>query len=112
MDKTFNWKPYIIFILIFSAIIAVINYRITIGLLIGTIAYFLNDLLLSKKFPRLDSNSKAVGSIILYMFLQGTIIVFAAVLTWFLGKLPCFLGNFAGLTLPTFYYLILRIFKK
>lgn len=112
MDKGFDWKKYQIFALIVCGVAFILKWKVGFGFLVGTISYFLNDKLLSKRFPTLDSNGKAIGSVIGYMFLQGVVIFATAVVCWFVGRFESFFAAFAALTLPTMYFIILGIFKK
>lgn len=112
MDINFNWKNYLIFAGLFSVTISIFKWKIGVGFIIGTIAYFLNDKLLSKRFPSLNSSSKAIGSVIIYILLQGLIIFATAVVCWFIGRFESFFAAFGALTLPTMYFIVSGIFKK
>lgn len=112
MTKYFNWKPYLIFLGIVTVICLFINWRISAGLVIGTVTYFINDKLNEKKFPSLSGNGKALGSMTLFMLMQGAIIALCAVGCWFLGRLYSFLAAFVALTVPTFYFIIRSVSKK
>ena len=112
MSKDFNWKPYLIFLGIVTGICLFINWRISAGLIIGTVTYFINDKLNEKKFPSLSGNGKALGSMTLFMLIQGALIVRCAVGCWFLGRLYSFLAAFVALTVPTFYFIIRSVSKK
>ena len=112
MSKDFNWKPYLIFIGIVAIICLFINWRISAGLAAGTFTYFVNDKLNEKKFPSLSGNGRALGSMTLFMLLQGAFIALCAVGCWFLGRLYSFLAAFVALTVPTFYFIIRSVSKK
>lgn len=112
MSKDFNWKPYLIFIGIIILFCLFVDYRISLGLLIGTIVYFIKDKLNEKKFPNLNGTSKAMGSMIFFMLLQGFLIASTAMICWFIGKLAAFLAAFVALTVPTFYFIIRSVTKK
>ena len=112
MDKNFSWKNYWIFSIIVVVVTTIINWKIGVGFAIGTIAYFLKDKLLSKRFPHLDSNLQAFSSLAFYMFMQGVIIAATAIACWFIGKFPCFIAGFAGLILPINYFIVKGMIKK
>lgn len=112
MDSSFDWKKYLIFAAIVVVATECFKWKIGFGFLIGTISYFLNDKLLSKRFPKLDSSGKAIGSVIGYMFVQGLVIIATAVICWYVGKFESFFAAFAALTLPTMYFIISGIFRK
>ena len=112
MSKDFNWKPYLIFVGIITLVCLFVDYRISLGLIIGTICYFVNDKLNEKKFPNLNGTSKAMGSMMFFMLLQGFLIAITALICWFIGKLAAFLAAFVALTIPTFYFIIRSVTKK
>ena len=111
MDKNFVWKPYLFFVGILALITLVINYKITIGLVLGTLYYFLNDKLIVKKVPSLDSKLKVTGSFLVIGIVQFILITAVALLSYWIGGLYSFFGSFAGITMPHFYYLIKQIFS-
>ena len=112
MSKDFNWKPYLIFVGIITLVCLFVDYRISLGLIIGTICYFVNDKLNEKKCPNLNGTSKAMGLMMLFMLLQGFLITITALICWFIGKLAAFLAAFVALTIPTFYFIIRSVTKK
>ena len=112
MTKDFNWKPYLIAVGIVTVACLFFNWRISAGLVLGTVTYFLNDKLNEKKFPSLSGNGKALGSMTLFMLIQGALIVLCAVGCWFIGRLYSFLAAFVALTVPTFYFIIRSVSKK
>lgn len=112
MKTAINWKPYFICAGILSIVVAVFNWKIAVGFVIGTIFNFINLFLSSKKFPRLDGKAKAVGSALAVMTLEGLITVGMAIGTYFIGGIPCFLAGFAGMILPNLYFFIVGSISK
>lgn len=112
MSKDFNWKPYIIVIIVISCLSCLINWRIGFGICLGSLYFFLNDKLNQKKFPNLDGKGKAISKVFLIIFLQFIMIVAVALFSYYVGKLYSFFGTFAGMTVPHFYFIIKELVKS
>ena len=114
MSKDFNWKPYYIGAAIVALFSCLFSWKIGFGIALGSLFFFINDKLNQKRFPSLDSNSKAIGSIIGIGFIQFIMIAIVAIISYYVGKLPAFFGAFAGMTIPHFYFMFkeLRNIKK
>ena len=106
MLKQISWKYYLIFVVIVSIISLFFDYNITIGIILGTLVYFLNLKLAEKKFPNLNDKTKAISGALLVISLQGILTVVMALATWFIGKLPCFLTGFVSMIVPNIYFFI------
>lgn len=111
MSKDFNFKPYLIGVLIVSALSCIFSYKIAIGILIGTAYFFISDKLNQNKFPKLNSKSLAVGKVFLIIFIQFLLITVFAVASYYIGGLYCFFGTFAGITIPHIYFIIVELKK-
>ena len=111
MSKDFNFKPYLIGVLVVSALTCIFSYKIAIGIVLGTIYFFISDKLNQKKFPNLNSKSIAVSSVLLIGFIQFILIVAVALLSYYIGGLYSFFGAFAGITIPHIYFIIVELKK-
>lgn len=111
MSSSFNWKPYCIGVLIVALLSCIINWRIGLGIILGSIYFYLNDKLNQKKFPHLDSKLKVTGSLFLIILLQFMMICGIALLSYRIGGLYSFFGAFAGMTIPHFYFIIVELTK-
>ena len=106
MDANFNWKPYLITIIIVSVLVMIFNFNIGIGIVIGTVFYFINDRINLKKFPRLDTNMKAVGSMLGLMFVQGIFMIIGGLISYFIGGLASLLSCFLAQIVPSIFFII------
>ena len=114
MSKDFNWRPYCIGASIVALFSCLFSWEVAFGIVLGSFYFFINDKLNQKRFPKLDSSGKAIGSIIGIGFIQFVMIVIVALLSYYVGKLPAFFGAFAGMTIPHFYFMFkeLKNIKK
>ncbi|GEM_PF-5658974 len=106
MLKSADWKKYLIIVSVIAVISVFFNYLITVGIVLGTLCYFVNLKLAEKKFPRLDQKSVAVGGALAVIFAEGLITCIMAAGTWFIGRMPCFIGGFAAMIVPNIYFFI------
>ena len=106
MSKDFNWKSYYVVVAVIAIFSCLFSWKIAFGIVLGSLYFFVNDKLNQKRFPKLDSNSKAIGSIIGIGFIQFIMIVIVALLSYYVGRLQAFFGTFAGMTIPHFYFII------
>lgn len=111
MRMAINWKPYLIFSVVISIIMAILNWKIGVGYLIGTIMNFFNLFLINKKFPKLDGKKKTVSIALIVMLFQGLLTAIMAIVTYLIGGLPCFLSSFAGMIVPHFYFVLMSLKK-
>ncbi|MDO5440860.1 MAG: hypothetical protein Q4F12_04915 [Erysipelotrichaceae bacterium] len=111
MNKTFNWRPYYIGACIVALIICIFSYKIAFGIVLGSAYFYLSNVLNQKKFPSLDSKSKAIGSLMVILFVQFVMIVACALLSYYFGGLESFFGTFAGMVIPHFYFIIKELFN-
>ena len=109
MSKDFNWKPYYIGVLVVSIIACIFSWKVALGIIMGSIYFYLNDKLNQKRFPKLDGKGKVIGSVMLIIFVQFLMICFVAIASYKIGKLETFFGAFAGMTIPHFYFIIKEI---
>lgn len=111
MKTVVNWKPYLIIAGVISLIATILNWKIGVGYLIGTIFSFFNLFLINKKFPKLDGKKKTVSIALLVMLFQGLLTAIMAVITYLIGGLSCFLSSFAGMIMPHFYFIFVSLKK-
>lgn len=111
MSKDFNWKPYYIGAAIVAALSCIVSYKIGLGIVLGSIYFYFNDLLNQRKFPSLNSKFKVTGTLFLIMIVQFVAIVAVALISYKIGGLYSFFGAFAGMTIPHFYFIITEILK-
>lgn len=111
MGRDFNWKPYLIATAIVALLSCVFSYKIAIGIVIGTLYFFLNNKLNEKKFPHFDGKTKVVGIVFLIIILQFIMIVALAMLSYYIGGLYSFFGAFAGMCIPHIYFIIVELKK-
>lgn len=109
MCKDFNWKPYYIATSVVALISVVVSWKIGLGIVLGSIYFYFNDLLNQKKFPSLDNKMKVRGSLFLIITVQFISIVAIALFSYKVGGLYSFFGAFAGMIFPHFYFIIKEI---
>lgn len=107
MDKNFNWRPYIIGISVIIIGVSFFNIKFGICSLMGTVIYFINDQINLRKFPKLDSNSKAILSMLGLLFVQGILTIAGGFASYFIGGIYAVIVCFICEILPTLYFLII-----
>mgnify|MGYP003328398672 CR=1 FL=1 len=112
MSKDFNWKPYYVGAAIIAALSCLFSWKIGLGIVLGSIYFYFNNLLNAKKFPKLDGKGKVIGSLFLIITIQFIAIVVIALISYYIGGLYSFFGAFAGMTIPHFYFIIVEIIKS
>ena len=111
MLENFNYKPYLICVLVASVITCVFSYKYAIGLILGTVYFFISNRLNQSKFPRVNSKGLAVGKVVLIIFIQFVLIVCVAGVSYYIGGIPTFLVSFAGIIFPHIYFIIAELRK-
>lgn len=111
MSKEIDFKPYLISILIITGITCLFSYKLAIGLVLGTIYFFISDYLNRKKFPKLNNKGVAIANIFLIIFIQFILILGVAIASYYIGGLYSFLVSFAGITFPHIYFIIIELIK-
>ncbi|MDO4500793.1 MAG: ATP synthase subunit I [Erysipelotrichaceae bacterium] len=106
MLEQINWKKYQIFAVVFSLISLFFNWTIGLGFAVGTLIYFINLFISSKKFPRLDGKPEVILRALSVMLVQGILTILMAIGTYYVGKLPCFFAGFAAMIVPNIYFFI------
>lgn len=111
MSKDFNWKPYYIVVGIIAILSCLINWKIGLGIVVGSIYFYFNDLLNQKKFPEFDSKGKAAGKVFVIILLQFLMISLVAIFCYYVGGLYSFFGAFGAMIAPHFYFIIKELLK-
>jgi len=106
MLKSINWKPYVVFIGILSLFSLLFDLKITLGIVLGSIVYFLNLFISSKKFPNLNDKNIAVAGALIAMVFEGILTVILGIGTYLIGGLKCFVSSFAFMIIPNIYFFI------
>lgn len=111
MSKGFNWKPYLIGLATVTLISCIFSLKVALGIVLGTMYFFLNDKLNQKKFPHFDGKTKVIGIVFLIIILQFIMIVAVAMFSYYVGGLYSFFGAFAGMCIPHIYFIIVELKK-
>lgn len=106
MLKQIKWKNYLIAALVFTVVSVFFKWPIALGYSLGTVIYFVNLYLAEKKFPKLEGKMETVSKALLVMLLQGGLTALMAILTYMIGKLPCFFAGFGAMIVPNIYFFI------